>query len=107
MGKPRSTARAPGQIPAKVYNLAVLEITSTEARQRWAETLDAAKQGPVRITSHGREVAVVMSVELADRALAALEDAMDVAAAEAALADPSPRVALEDVARELGLSLDE
>lgn len=83
------------------------ELTSTEARQRWAETLDAAKQGPVRITSHGREVAVVMSVELADRALAALEDAMDVAAAEAALADPSPRVALEDVARELGLSLDE
>lgn len=90
-----------------MYNSAMPEITSTEARQRWAETLDAAKKSPVRITSHGREVAVVMSVELADKALAALDDVLDAAAAEAALADPQPRVALEDVARELGLSLDE
>lgn len=48
-----------------------------------------------------------MSVELAERALAALEDAEEIAAAEAALADEAPRVSLEDVARELGIELDD
>lgn len=48
-----------------------------------------------------------MSVELADRALAALEDAEDAEEAEAALADPEARVSLADIARELGIELDE
>ncbi len=48
-----------------------------------------------------------MDVELADRALSALEDAIDAAAAEAALADPEPVIPLEEVARQLGIALDE
>lgn len=90
-----------------MYNLAMTEISATEARQRWSATLDAAKKAPVRIASHGREVAVLMDVELADRALSALEDAMDAAAAEAALAAPEPVIPLEEVARQLGIALDE
>lgn len=82
-------------------------VPATIARQKWAETLDAAKQGPVVITSHGRDVAVVMGAELAERALTALEDANDIKAAEEALADPSPRVTLSELARELGIALDE
>ena len=82
-------------------------ITATDARQRWAETLDAAKRAPVRISSHGRDVAVVMSVDLAERALAALQDMMDIEAAEAALMDPEPMMSLKDVARELGITLDD
>ena len=48
-----------------------------------------------------------MSVDLAERALAALEDMADIEAVEAALLDPEPSIPLEDVARELGISLDE
>lgn len=90
-----------------MYNFAMDVVSATKARERWAETLDAAKRAPVRIASHGREVAVIMSVELADRALAALEDAEDAEEAEAALADPEARVSLADIARELGIELDE
>lgn len=90
-----------------MYNLAMSRVPATIARQKWAETLDAAKLEPIRITSHGREVAVVMGVELANKALAALDDADDIKAAELALADPETRVSLEDLARELGIALDE
>jgi len=90
-----------------MYNLAISRVPATIARQKWAETLDAAKLEPIRITSHGREVAVVMGVELANKALAALDDADDIKAAELALADPETRVSLEDLARELGIALDE
>lgn len=90
-----------------MYNLAMSEVTATQARQRWAETLDAAKASPIRITSHGRQVAVVMSSDLADRALAALEDAEDIAAAEASLSSAQPRVSLADLARELGIDISE
>ncbi len=82
-------------------------VSSTEARQNWAETLDAARNAPIHIRSHGREVAVLMSVELAERALAALEDQEDTIAAEAALAADEPLVPLEDIARELGIALDD
>ncbi|MEO7146725.1 MAG: type II toxin-antitoxin system prevent-host-death family antitoxin [Terrimesophilobacter sp.] len=83
-------------------------IPATQARQRWAETLDAARRGPITITEHGRETVTLLDVELSRRALKALEDAEDaVAAAEAeeAIANGETTVSLEDVARELGISL--
>lgn len=95
---------------AKLYNLAMtVSVTATQARQRWAETLDDALREPVEITSHGRLVAVVMDAALAKRALQALEDAADVEAADAALAEAAagaPTVSLAEVAEELGITLD-
>lgn len=82
-------------------------VTSTEARQKWSETLDAAKLAPISISSHGREIAVLMSADLAERALQALEDQLDAAEAEEALASDEPRVSLDEIAAELGINLDE
>lgn len=83
-------------------------VTATTARQRWAETIDSARREPVTITEHGRETVVVMDVDLSRRALAALEDAEDAAAAGRALAAieaGEATVPLADVARELGFDL--
>lgn len=84
-------------------------IPATEARQRWAQTLQSAQRGPVVISQHGRDSVVIMEVEVARRALDALEAAEDAAAAEAALAEVdagAPSVRLEELAAELGITLD-
>lgn len=83
-------------------------IPATQARQRWALTLETARRAPVTITEHGRETVTIMDVELGRRALQALEDAEDAAAAaeaEAGVAAGEDTVSLEDVARELGIDL--
>ncbi len=87
----------------------VKKIPATQARQQWAQTLDAAKRGPVIITEHGRETVVLLDIELGRRALGALEDAMDAeaaAAAEAETAAGAETVSLEDLAHELGITLE-
>lgn len=83
-------------------------IPATQARQRWAQTIDAARRAPVTITEHGRATVTIMDVELSRRALQALEDAEDAAAAaeaEAAVAAGEGTVSLDEVARELGIDL--
>lgn len=87
-----------------------VSLTATQARQRWAETLDEALREPVEITSHGRLVAVVMDPLLAERALQALEDAEDTTTADAALsevANGARTYSLAEVAAELGVTLSE
>ena len=41
----------------------MIEISATEAKQRFAALLDAAQHGPVRIQRHDRDVAVLVSAE--------------------------------------------
>ena len=92
-----------------MYNLAMLRIPATQARQRWAQTMDSAHREPVTITDHGRESVMLLDIEVARRALQALEDAEDVAAAQqaqAAIEAGEETIPLEDVARELGLRLE-
>lgn len=42
-------------------------ISATRAKQRFAELIDAALKGPVRIQRHGRDVVVLTSAEEYDR----------------------------------------
>ncbi|TFB48884.1 type II toxin-antitoxin system Phd/YefM family antitoxin [Cryobacterium tagatosivorans] len=83
-------------------------IPATEARQKWAQTLERAHREPVTITQHGRDSVVLLDAAVAKRALAALEDAQDAAAADAARAEidaGEPTIVLDDIARELGIEL--
>lgn len=89
-----------------MYILAMKQIPATQARQRWAQTIEDAHRGPVSITEHGRETVVLLDAEVAHRALQALEDAEDAAMAaeaERAMLEGEPTVSLEEIRRELGL----
>ena len=77
-------------------------ISAAEARRQWSETIDAARRAPVAITRNGRDAVVLMDAKLAKRALAALEDAEDVAAVDAARAEGG-WIPWADVRAQLGL----
>ncbi|WP_426519837.1 type II toxin-antitoxin system prevent-host-death family antitoxin [Diaminobutyricibacter sp. McL0618] len=87
----------------------MVAIPATQARQRWAQTLDEAHRAPVTITEHGRESVMVIDFEVAKRALQALEDAEDAATAAevhaAVVRGDEEIVSLEEVADELGIVL--
>jgi prevent-host-death family protein len=45
----------------------MMTVSATQAKQRFAELIDAAQRGPVRIQRHGRDVVVLTSAEEYDR----------------------------------------
>jgi prevent-host-death family protein len=45
----------------------MIEISATQAKQRFAALLDASLRGPVRIQRHQRDVAVLISAEEYER----------------------------------------
>ncbi len=77
--------------------------TSNDARTHWAELIDGVRSEPVHITRRGRPVAVVVDPDFFERAVEALEDAEDVAAARAARTESGPTVTHEELLRELGI----
>jgi prevent-host-death family protein len=79
-------------------------MTATDAREHFSEALAAAAREPVFITRHGRRVAALVTADFYDRAVEALEDAEDIAAAREALDEDAPSVSWEDVKAELGLA---
>ncbi|MFM1927034.1 MAG: hypothetical protein RLZ06_610 [Actinomycetota bacterium] len=93
-----------------MYILHMNTISSTQARQNWADTIEAARIEPVTITDHGRKTVTIMDAELAKRALQALEDAVDVAIAEKRMARiraGEKTYTLEELTAKLGINLEE
>jgi antitoxin StbD len=80
-------------------------VSSNEARHHWAEPLDAVRSEPVTISRRGRDVAAVVDVDFYRRAVEALEDAEDVAAAKAARQENEPTVSHEALMAELGIEV--
>lgn len=77
--------------------------TANEARMHWSELIDAVRQEPVHITRRGRPVAVVVDPDFYERAVAALEDAEDLADTHTAKTETEPRVTHAELLRELGI----
>jgi prevent-host-death family protein len=84
-------------------------VTSSHARQNWAETVEAARNEPLIITDHGRPTVAVMDAELARLALQVLEDSRGIESALASLDkvdSGEPTYTLDEVAAELGIIRD-
>ncbi|MGF9660857.1 type II toxin-antitoxin system prevent-host-death family antitoxin [Arthrobacter crystallopoietes] len=80
-------------------------VPSNEARQHWAELLDAVRSEPVSISRRGRDVAAVVDIAFYRRAVEALEDAEDVEGAKAARQENEPTVSHEALLAELGIEV--
>lgn len=78
--------------------------TAADFRNHLGEHLDRVQREPLTITNRGRARAVVVSPDFFERAIRALEDADDVAAAAAARESDEPSISHADLLAELGLS---
>jgi antitoxin Phd len=72
------------------------------AREKLPEAVELARTEAVFLERYGRLAAVLVSPEHYDRLSAALEDAEDVAAFDAAMAEEGPNIPWEQVKVDLG-----
>ena len=79
------------------------ELSVTEARDQFPSVIDAAKKKPVRITRHGKDVAVVIDPSLYESLIQAQEELDDIAAFDAAMEEKSPNIPWAQVQKDLNL----
>ena len=77
-------------------------MTVSEAREKLADAVETARTEPVVLERYGRPAAVLVSPERYEEMLAALEDAEDVDAFDAAGAEEGPNVPWDQVMTDLG-----
>ncbi len=85
-----------------LYNTGVGTINVSEARENLARVLDEAQSEAVVLERYGRPAAVVVSVERYEQLLDGFEEAQDIAAFDAALAEEGPNIPWEQVRSDLG-----
>jgi prevent-host-death family protein len=79
------------------------ELTVTEAREQFPAVLNQAKKKPVRITRHGKDVAIVIDPSLYESLIQAQEELEDTAAFDEALEDKSANIPWAQVQKDLKL----
>lgn len=77
-------------------------MTVSEARENLSDVVETARTEAVILERYGRPAAVLISPERYEQLMAALEDAEDVAAFDAAMAEEGPNVPWEQVKADLG-----
>jgi antitoxin Phd len=83
-----------------VYFMATMNISA--ARESLPEAVELARTEAVFLERYGRPAAVLVSPEQYEKLMAALEDAEDVAAFDAAMEEEGPNIPWEQVKADLG-----
>jgi len=74
----------------------------SEARKELSEAIETAQTEAVFLERYGRPAAVLVSIERYEELVEALEEAEDVAAFDAAMAEEGPNIPWEQVKVDLG-----
>jgi antitoxin Phd len=74
----------------------------SEARERLSEAVETAQTETVFLERYGRPAAVLVSPERYEELMEALEEAEDVEAFDAAMAEEGPSIPWEEVKADLG-----
>jgi prevent-host-death family protein len=80
----------------------VTTMSVSEAREKLAEAIDAAQSEAVVLERYGRPAAVLVSMERYEQLLDALEEAEDINAFDAAMAEEGGNIPWEQVKADLG-----
>lgn len=76
----------------------------SEAREKLADAIDAAQSEAVVLERYGRPAAVLVSMERYEQLLDALEEAEDIRAFDAAMAEEGDNIPWDQVKADLGWS---
>jgi PHD/YefM family antitoxin component YafN of YafNO toxin-antitoxin module len=87
---------------AKLYDAGMATMNISAARDKLPEVVELARTEAVFLERYGRPAAVLVSPERYEVLLSALEDAEDVAAFDAAMAEEGDNVPWDQVKADLG-----
>ena len=85
-----------------LYKLGMATIKMSAARDRLPEAVELARSEAVVLERYGHPAAVLVSPERYDELMSALEEVVDVAAFDAAMAEEGPNIPWEQVKADLG-----
>lgn len=87
---------------AKTYDNGMGTMNISAARKNLPHAVELARTEAVVLERYGRAAAVLVSPEQYERLVAALEDAEDAAAFDAAMAEEGPNIPWDQVKADLG-----
>lgn len=102
MNPPYAPLRQMYKTSNKSYDKSMATMNVSAARENLPEAVELARTEAVFLERYGRPAAVLVSPEHYERLTAALEEAADVAAFDAAMAEEGPNLPWEQVKADLG-----
>jgi antitoxin Phd len=85
-----------------LYNMTMATMNISDARNHLPDAMETARTEAVFVQRRGRLAGVLVSPERYEQLMAAWEDAEDVAAFDAAMAEEGPNIPWEQVKADLG-----